>query len=83
MSGQRRLFPSTGDNYFFPVAWADSFICLLLTVSWMAPHLVERSLEGASAQDAVEPNGELGFMVALFPAAVPSPVLFAPGRFRR
>jgi len=28
--GQRQLFLSTGDNYFFPVDWVNSFICLAL-----------------------------------------------------
>ena len=29
-TGQRQLFLSTGDNYFFPVDWVNSFICLAL-----------------------------------------------------
>jgi hypothetical protein len=32
--GQRQLFLSTGDNYFFPVDWVNSFICLVL---WLPP----------------------------------------------
>ena len=83
LNGQRQLFLSVGDNYFFPVAWANSFICLLLTVSWIALHLVERSLGRASAKDAVEPNGEVGFMVDLFPAPTPCPAPSGHGRFRR
>ena len=30
IGGQRQLFLSTGDNYFFPVDWVNSFICLVL-----------------------------------------------------
>jgi predicted transcriptional regulator of viral defense system len=30
LTGQRQLFLSTGDNYFFPVDWVNSFICLAL-----------------------------------------------------
>jgi hypothetical protein len=29
--GQRQLFLSTSDNYFFPVAWVNSFMFLSLS----------------------------------------------------
>jgi hypothetical protein len=30
-TGQRQLFLSTSDNYFFPVAWVNSFMFLSLS----------------------------------------------------